>query len=116
MGLLTALDLFVREGDALRHARWLARLKPIADGLRKRPNCHAAIEGEEDVGVVPQLVLTLKKPDASARKVIVQLIKGSPSIHVDPSRRDQGQLVINPLCFDEPDAAPMMERIVAAIG
>lgn len=115
VGVLTALQLFVKESDRSRHARWLARLLPIAEGLRKQPHCRLDIEGEHDSSVVPQLVVALTKQQ-SARKVIANLIKGNPSIHVDPSQRDQGKLVINPVCFDEADAALILKRLTAAIG
>ena len=116
IGLLTALQLFVKEGDKLRHARWVERLMPIAQGLGKNPNCHVEIEGEHDNTVVPQLVVTLTRPSASARQVIASLIKGNPSIHVDPFRRDQGKLVINPLCIEKTDAELILKRITTVMG
>ena len=36
VGLLTALELFIAEGDAARHGRWLADARIIADGARRR--------------------------------------------------------------------------------
>ena len=116
IGLLTALELFVKEGDKSRHARWVERLMPIAQGLGTNPNCRVEIEGGDDNSVVPQLVVTLTRPGASARQVIASLIKGNPSIHVDPFRRDQCKLVISPLCFDKSDAGLILERITTAIG
>ena len=116
IGLLTALELFVKEGDKSRHARWVERLMPIVQGLGTNPNCRVEIEGGHNKTVVPQLVVTLTRRGASARQVIASLIKGNPSIHVDPFRRDQCKLVINPLCFDKSDAGLILERITTAIG
>jgi D-glucosaminate-6-phosphate ammonia-lyase len=115
VGLLVALQLFVEEGDKSRHRRWLECLRPIAHGLGTNPSCQIEIEGEHDHAVVPQLIVNLTKPAASARKIIADLIKGSPSIHVDPFRRDQGKLVVNPLCFEKTEAALILKRIVEAI-
>ncbi len=116
VGVLTALRLFIAEGDATRHRRWLERLTPIANDLAQSKNCHVEIEGEKYLGTVPQLVITLTNPKVSASTVIAKLIKGSPSIHVDPARRDQGKLVINPLSFEKTSAALIAKRILLAIG
>jgi D-glucosaminate-6-phosphate ammonia-lyase len=115
VGLLTALQLFTKESDKSRHGRWLERLIPIADGLGKNPRCHVEIEGEYDHAVVPQLVISLTKPNASARKIIANLIEGSPSIHVDPIRRDQNKLLINPVCFEKAHVILILNRIADAI-
>jgi len=115
VGLLTALRLFIAEGDAARHARWLERLTPIAEALRNSKLCRVEIEGEGDKGTVPQLIVTLGSPP-SAHAAIAKLVKSSTSIHVDPARRDQGKLVVNPLCFDKSDAPLIAKRILAAIA
>jgi L-seryl-tRNA(Ser) seleniumtransferase len=116
VGLLTALQIFLSETDAERHTRWLKRLAPIAESLSKSKSCRVEIEAEYDKNAVPLLVVTLAKSAASARKAIAELIKGSPSIHVDPARRDQGKLVINPLCFDENQAPLIAKRLLSALG
>ncbi len=116
MGVLTALELFVNESDAMRHERWLERLLPIAEGLSKLSHCQIEIEGEHDSTMLPLLVITLTKPNASAHKAIASLIKAKPSIHVDPSRRDQGKLVINPLCFEKASAASILKQLILAIS
>jgi D-glucosaminate-6-phosphate ammonia-lyase len=115
-GLLTALSLFIKESDKTRHARWLERLRPIAQGLGKHPNCRVEIEDELNHFAVPQLVVTLTKRNASARKVIAMLIAGEPAVHVDPFRRDQGKLVINPVCFEKPHAEIILRRMAEVIG
>ncbi len=116
MGVLTALEFFVKESDAMRHERWLERLLPIAEGLSKLSHCQIEIEGEHDSTMLPLLVITLTKPNASAHKAIASLIKAKPSIHVDPSRRDQGKLVINPLCFEKASAASIQKQLILAIS
>jgi D-glucosaminate-6-phosphate ammonia-lyase len=116
VGLLTALKLFSDESDATRQGRWLNRLKLVNKGLTKSPYCKTTIEGQSDQTVVPQLVITPTRKGISAAKIIAVLIKANPSIHVDPVRRDQGMLVVNPLCFDDSDAAVIAKRITAALA
>jgi D-glucosaminate-6-phosphate ammonia-lyase len=116
VGLLTALRIFIAEGDAVRHTLWLERLQPIAEALSSSKQCRIEIENADDKGAVPQLVVTLTKPNASAPAMIDKLIKGSPSIHVDPSRRNQRQIVVNPLCFEKSQAPLIAERLLSAIG
>ena len=116
VGVLTALRLFIAESDATRHRRWLERLAPIAKELSTSKNCYAKVEGEHDLGSVPLLVITVTRSGASARVAIAKLINGSPSIHVDPARRDQGKLVVNPLCFETAQAQLIAKRILSVIG
>ena len=116
VGLLTALRLFSSESDALRHGRWLHRLQQVGRGLAKSPLCNFNIEGKDDQTAVPQLIITPTRKGASVAKIIATLIKASPSIHVDPVRRDHGMLVVNPLCFDDADAPMIAKRIAAALA
>jgi D-glucosaminate-6-phosphate ammonia-lyase len=116
VGLLTALRLFTVEGDAVRHARWMERLKPLEEALRTIKNCHLEIENATDNTVIPQLVIALTKQGISASIVIAKLITGTPSIHVDPSRRNQNKLVVSPLCFDISHAPLIATHILAAIA
>ncbi|MCA0434616.1 MAG: DegT/DnrJ/EryC1/StrS family aminotransferase [Proteobacteria bacterium] len=114
-GLLTALRLFIKEGDKARHERWLKRLKVIQKKLAKVSKLATEIEGESDSGSVPQLVVTMSaKGGASA--LIKRLLDGTPSIHVDPFRRARNQLVINPVCFADDDAPVVADRIARSVS
>ncbi len=115
VGLLTALRLFIAEVDAARHARWLNRLTPIQRGLAGKDFCRAEIEGAQEMSAVPQLVITLRSKPTPVPQLIEVLIAGSPSIHVEPVRRDQNALVINPMCFDTVSFAIILERILKLI-
>ena len=55
VGLLTALHMFIAEGDAARHARWLADCEIIAAAL----NGHQVwVTGREDKAQVPSVEIT----------------------------------------------------------
>ncbi len=110
VGLLTALRLFIAEGDAARHARWLADCETIAAALRQHK---AEITGHEDVGSVPQLVLTLDTRHA-ADEVMSALLKGEPAIAVDPFLREQNKILINPMCL-APGQADLVGRALARL-
>ncbi len=116
VGLLTALRLFGEESDASRHHGWLQRLHPIANALRQSRHCSVEIEGGDDHNTVPQLVITLEGAKISADEAVSRLIKGEPSIHVDPSRRYLGKLVINPVCFSAADAGVIANNLVEVIS
>lgn len=98
-GLLTALRLFIAEGDAARHTRWMAILNAVISSAKGMSKASAAIEGSGDMGAVPSLVISCHgKPD-TADRIIKKLIAGNPSIHTDPFWRHQNRIVINPLCI-----------------
>ncbi len=47
-GLLTALKLFIAEGDKTRHARWLALLQSVESGLGRTKGVAISLSGAED--------------------------------------------------------------------
>jgi len=105
VGLLTALRLFVAEGDKNRHSRLIKTLKSVLSGLSKFKSADLSIANENDISAVPVLVLTLQgKPD-SAANAIKKMIAGKPAVHTDPSLRHENKIIINPLCIHPNDAA-----------
>lgn len=116
VGLLTALRLFIAEGDATRHRRWKALLETIARDLTGLKTASFTIEGGEDVHGIPLLIVQCHgKPDRAA-KVIKHLIAGKPAIHADPFWRAQNRVVINPVCMAAEDAGAVGKALRAALA
>ncbi len=115
-GLLTALRLFVAEGDAARHARWLAAVRRIQAGLARAPGLATSVTGAGDEGAVPMLVLDCAAAPIGARELLTRLQHGKPSVIADPERRDRNLVTINPMCLapDEPDL--VARAILDALG
>ena len=109
IGLLTALRLFIDEGDATRHKRWMSVLKAIVAAAEGSAHATMAVEGSNDIGVVPSLVITVHGKSGAAADLYKKLIGGKPSIHTDPIRRTENKLVINPVCI-LPDHASVIGR------
>src|SRR5205814_6941298 len=59
VGLLTALPLFVAEGDAARHRRWLAPMRELAHGLAGLPGAAVTTNDFDNVEEVPTVALAL---------------------------------------------------------
>jgi D-glucosaminate-6-phosphate ammonia-lyase len=115
VGLLTALRLFVGEGDAARHARWLARLSRLEGELAGLSALTLRIEGAEDTARIPRLVLGPADPARDLRPLVRALIDGRPSIHLDASRRRENLLVIDPVCLADEDLAPLAQALAALL-
>ena len=108
VGLMTALKLFVAEGDAARHARWLADCEIIATRLK---NYAVEILGRGDVAVMPVVRLTLAGTRYSAARLCLRLQSATPSIAVDPAERDAGRIIINPACLRGGEAKRVADAI-----
>jgi L-seryl-tRNA(Ser) seleniumtransferase len=115
VGLMTALRLFVAEGDKARHGRWMAILDVIIRELGQRPGATLAIEGAGDTGSIPLLAITPSSKAGHADRVIKRLIAGSPPIHTDPFRREQNIVIINPICIAPDDARTVGRRLKDAL-
>ena len=105
VGLLTALKLFIAEGDAARHARWLKALREIEQGVAGSNGVSATIEGADDQTKVPVLVLKLNPATHQTTPMLLALQSGDPSIHADPTFRDKNQILINPMCLQPHEPA-----------
>ena len=100
-GLITALKLFVAEGDKARHGRWLKILETIRDSIGTAGT--VTLRGAGDMQSVPVLELALGK-QYDATKLALKLQRQSPSIHVDPALRHQNVLIVNPMCLTDDHA------------
>jgi D-glucosaminate-6-phosphate ammonia-lyase len=115
VGLLTALRLFIAEGDATRHKKWMSILGAVAAELAGVKNITTFIKDAENVQSVPALVVTCRAPSGAADSIIKKLIAGTPSIHTDPFWRAENKIVINPLCVPPDSAATIGKTLRAAI-
>ncbi len=111
-GLLTALDLFVAEGDAVRHARWLTICQDLASGLPRSGRIAVDVEAGDDIGAIPKLVLGFPADETGkALELIKTLLSATPAIHTDIFRHEQGLVVFNPICLRDGDTAEIIRRV-----
>lgn len=116
IGLLTALELFVAEGDAARHRRWLDQAQAVMAGLGKLKGAKAVLTGADAVEAIPAVELTVDKTSAlTALDLVFALQNGTPSIHVDPTWCDRGTVVVNPMCLQDGEAEQVARAIVLAL-
>ena len=107
VGLMTALRLFVDEGDDARHARWLADCQTVASMFTDA--------GIED-GPVPTVAIHLDPSRHRATDICLALQHGTPAIAVDPALRDQNIIVVNPMCLKPGEAEIVGRQIVARLS
>jgi L-seryl-tRNA(Ser) seleniumtransferase len=107
VGVLTALRLFIDEGDAVRHARWMGDCQIIANALR--PHAARIVDG-----AVPVIELALDPSRQRAADVSLALQRGDPAIAVDPAFRDRNVIVLNPMCL-KPGEADVVGRTIARL-
>jgi L-seryl-tRNA(Ser) seleniumtransferase len=117
IGLLTALELFVAEGDSARHRRWLGHAQAVMAGLEKVKGAKAVLTGADSTDEIPAIELTLDKNSAlTALDLVIALQNGTPSIHVDPTWCDRGMIVVNPMCLQDNEAAQVARAISLALA
>lgn len=115
VGLLTALRIFVAEGDLARHKKWMSVLKDIASELKGLETATASINSDADAHTVPSLIITCLGPAGTAAQIIKKLIAGKPSIHTDPFLREHNKIVVNPICISPNVAGTIGKMLRAAI-
>lgn len=113
VGLLTALRMFVAEGDAARHARWLRDCETVAAALEGRL---VTITGGNDTRSVPNVEIMLDPQGNAARDLCLFLQRGDPAIALDPAHRDKGVVAVNPMCLKPGEAEIVGREIARALG
>lgn len=112
VGLLTALELFIAEGDAARHAKWLARVRKLADGLTGIKQARVSITGDQSTDEVPLVELALSRGAKwKALDLVIALQNGKPSIHVDPTHHERGLALFNPMCLRDDQIGLITARV-----
>jgi L-seryl-tRNA(Ser) seleniumtransferase len=113
VGLLTALRLFIAEGDAARHARWLKDCETVAAALSGHL---VTVTGGNDASLVPAVEITPDPERMSATELARTLQRGEPSIALDPAGRERGVVTVNPMCLKPGEAEIVGRAIAAALG
>jgi D-glucosaminate-6-phosphate ammonia-lyase len=106
-GLIVALQRFLATDPAAETAGWTARLRAVqaaAPGL--------ALQLVADAGK-PGLPLLHWRP-AHAEAIEARLRAEEPAVHLDASRIEEGLLAVNPIAFEDADAALLGAALVAA--
>lgn len=112
VGLLTALRLFVAEGDAVRMSRWQARVEGLVQALGTLR--HATAAAAMTPGrPVPAVRLAVDETGAgiSAIELSRRLVAGDPPIHANPALAYEGILLFNPMCLREGDVEVIAGRV-----
>ena len=112
VGLITALRLFVAEGDEARHARWSAEIRSLADALETLPNVR--VTAATDPGrPVPGLRVEIDEAAAgiSGLELARRLIEGEPGIHCNTADVYEGALGFGPMCLREGDVEAIGKRM-----
>jgi L-seryl-tRNA(Ser) seleniumtransferase len=113
VGLLTALQLFVKEGDKTRHAHWLATLQEIRKKLGKT-KARISVDNEDNIAAIPVIRIALAETQ-DATSILMKLQRQAPAIHLDPSLRSGNILIVNPVCLAPADVQPLARALNSLI-
>jgi L-seryl-tRNA(Ser) seleniumtransferase len=108
VGLLVALQRFVSESDESRTRRFQTLMQRLQTALAGIDHARMQITG----GLVPKLELQLaKEAPRTAMELCIELERGNPSIHADPSRVRAGIVSFSPWCLRDQDPEKIAARV-----
>jgi L-seryl-tRNA(Ser) seleniumtransferase len=118
VGLLTALKLFVKEGNVGRHDRFMLMCQRLLAELKGLPSLSARImlDPEQTGMPIVEIKLDEKKAGLDASKLLCQLRSGYPSVEVNPWRPEEGLLILSPACLREDDPQAIGKRLKEILG
>ena len=110
VGLLTALRRFAARDTTGQREIYADRLRQIAAAIEGCSRSTACIE-DSYADTNPRLAIKLSEPSTVAIDVVLALQTGTPSIHVDCGRLDDGVLVIDVTCVRDDQLKPLATRL-----
>ena len=112
IGLLVALRQFTSESDESRARRFQTLMQRLQNSLSGLDHSRVQITG----GLVPKVELHLAQ-DAprTALQLCVDLERGNPSVHADPSRVRAGIVTFSPWCLRDEDPDKIATRVKALL-
>lgn len=114
VGLLTALELFLKDNTEERYKGWLAICQDIVWGLNGTTGATLAlVDGRNGRSPVVELTVQEDQVGFSARDLVKRLQDGDPSVHASHARVRDGIVVFGPTCMRAGDAAIVIERVRA---
>src|SRR4051794_32815103 len=117
VGLLKALEIFLREDDATRHLRWIEKARTILGGLKGVPRTRVEILGDYDAESVPVVILTLEaNAKLRAGALIKTLQEGKPPIYAIADGADRGVIAFNPLCLQPGEDELIAKRVAELLS
>ena len=114
VGLMAALDLYVRRDHEADMRRWFSEGRTIVDAVIEIPGVTATIEQDDWLRPVPEvsIAFTSKWTGRSATEIVDALANGDPPIIIEASRRDDEDIFINPHGLMPGEAELIAERLV----
>jgi L-seryl-tRNA(Ser) seleniumtransferase len=108
IGLLVALEKFAAGDEETRNRRFRELTERLAKALAGVDHARVQVTG----GSVPkvELQLTADAP-RSAMDLCIELEKGNPSVHADPSRVHSGMVSFSPACMRDEDPEKIAARV-----
>lgn len=118
VGLITALDLYVRRDHDADMLRWSNDCQTVVDAIAGMSGVSVVIEQDDWLRPVPEVsvVFTEEWSGRSADQVTATLADGDPPIMVEASRRDGEDIFVNPHGLLRGEAALVAERLRSALA
>ena len=108
IGLLVALQKFASESDEARSRRFQDLMKRLHNALAGVDHARVQLIA----GSVPKVELHLaKEAPRSAMDLCIELERGDPSVHADPSRVRLGIVSFSPWCMKDGDPEKIAARV-----
>jgi D-glucosaminate-6-phosphate ammonia-lyase len=118
VGLITALQLFVREDPEVRRQRWLALMEALVATASDIPHTRVSLIADAKRREVPTVQMALDEAalGVTALELVKQLQDGSPSIHANPTHVREGIVGFGPMCLKEGEPELIGRRLRKLLG
>ena len=118
VGLLTALERFVEEGDETRRARWLEHMRQLAEAAGSLPGAQVELRDDPKRAAIPAVHVQIDEDACgkTALDVVRALQDGDPSVHANPSHVREGVVAFGPMCLKDGEPEVVGRRLREVLG
>ena len=118
VGLLTALERFVEEGDEARRARWLEHMRQLVEATGSLPGAEVELRDDPKRAAIPAVHVQIDEAACglTALDVVRALQDGDPSVHANPTHVRDGVVAFGPMCLKDGEPEVVGRRLREVLG
>ncbi len=118
VGLLMALDLFVKQDPEVRRAAWLELMQQLMEAAGQIPGVEMALSNDRKRTEIPVVRAQIDEEicGMTALDVIRRLQDGDPSIQANPTHVREGVVTFGPMCLKQGEPEIVGRRFREILG
>lgn len=118
VGVIRALELFIKEDRDALQAEWRNRAEVIADGLGEHDAFNPQLQpgGKIDIAPTVDVAVSEEALETPLVELVQSLRDETPRVFVGTDDLDKGRFGVSPVCLDDAQAEYLVQQVLVNAG